>query len=145
MRGRCIASLQQFVGVALGVFIVSGFALALARPAAADIGDIAVGGVWICRITHAASGYTPDQRAVEVNKRITEVLSSPQFRMGAVVSVHPAGGSTLVLVGDKLVFTVAPEDVMGTPNTTVQLARDWAKRLAEGLSKALPDANFHTF
>jgi hypothetical protein len=65
--------------------------------------------------------------------------------MGAVVSVHPAGGSTLVLVGDKLVFTVAPEDVMGTPNTTVQLARDWAKRLAEGLSKALPDANFHTF
>jgi len=34
---------------------------------------------------------------------------------------------------------------VGTPNTTVQLARDWAKRLAEGLSKALPDANFHTF
>ena len=145
MRGRCIASLRQVVGVALGVLIVSGFALALSRPAAADVGDIAVGGVWICRITHAASGFTPDQRAVEVNKRITEVLSTPQFRLGAVVSVHPAGGSTLVLVGDKLVFTVAPEDVVGTPNTTVQLARDWAKRLAEGLSKALPDANFHTF
>jgi len=131
--------------VILTVSIVSGLVVALSRPAAADVGDIAVGGVWICRITHAASGYAPDQRAVEVNKRITEVLSTPQFRLGAVVSVHPAGGSTLVLVGDKLVFTVAPEDVAGTSNTTVQLARDWARRLAEGLSKALPDANFHTF
>jgi hypothetical protein len=138
MRGRCISLM-------LAVFIACGLTLEPSWPALADIGDIAVGGVWICRITHAASGYSPAQRAVEVNRRITEVLSTPRFRLGAVVSVRPAGGSAVILVGDKLVFTVAPEDVAGTTITPIQQARLWARLLAQGLSKALPDANFHTF
>jgi len=41
--------------------------------------------------------------------------------------------------------TVAPEDARGTSVSTLELARQWARRLALGLSKALPDTEFHTF
>lgn len=126
--------------VAWGIFA------GLMPPAMADVGDISVGGVWISKITENAAGYLAEQRATEVNKRITEVLSTPGFRhAGAVVSVRPLGDATAILVGDRLVFTVTPADATGTGVTTVELARQWAQRLAQGLSKALPDANFHTF
>jgi hypothetical protein len=112
----------------------------------ADQGDISVGGVWVSKITRDASGYSANQRVTEVNKRITEVLSRPELRhTGAAVSVRPAGESAMILVGDQLVMTVTPEDAAGTRVSTVELARQWAQRLAQGLSKALPDANFHTF
>jgi hypothetical protein len=127
------------------VMVVLGLVFGVPRPALAEIGDISVGGVWVCKITHDASGYSADQRAVQVNKRITEVLSDPKLRRGATVSVRPFGASATISVGDRLVFTVAPEDAMGTSVTTIELARQWARRLATGLAKALPDAEFHTF
>ncbi len=116
------------------------------RPAQADVGDISVGGVWVARISHGAGGFSADQRAAEVNKRITEILSNPRYRhAGTVVSVKPMGAAAAILVGDQLAFTVMPEDAEGTGVTAAQLAKQWAARLAQGLSKAIPDANFHTF
>ncbi len=60
------------------------------------------------------------------------------------------GGSAAVLVvagvlavNDILVFTVTPQDVAGTTVTTLQLARQWAPLLAQGLGRALPDSTFH--
>jgi hypothetical protein len=119
--------------------------LGMPQPARADIGDISVGGVWVCRITQPASGYSAEQRAVHVNKRITEILSIPELRRGAIVAVRPFGAAATIVVGNRLVFTVTPEDAVGTSVPPVELARQWAQRLAAGLSKALPDANFHTF
>lgn len=116
-----------------------------AWPALADPRDISVGGVWITRLTHDAAGYTSFQRAVEVWRRITEVLSTPKFRQGTTVSVQPMGKAAFVTVGDMLVFTVTPEDAEGTSVTPLTLARQWAQRLAEGLGNALPDAKFHVF
>ncbi len=117
--------------------------LGLALPARADARDISVGGVFITRITSDASGYTSYQRAVQVNERITQVLSTPKFRLGAVVAVRQDGPNGLITVGDLLVFTVTPQDAAGTSATTVQLARQWAQLLAQGLSKALPDSTFY--
>lgn len=130
----------------LASVMAGGIFAGLIQPAMADVGDISVGGVWISKITENAAGFLAEQRATEVNKRITEVLSDPRFRhAGAAVSVRPMGDTTAILVGDQLVFTVTPADATGTGVTTLVLARQWAQRLAQGLSKALPDANFHTF
>jgi len=119
--------------------------LGLALPALADARDISVGGVFITRITEDAAGYTSYERAVQVNGRITEILSTPTFRRGASVAVRQGGSSALITVGDLLVFTVTPQDAAGTSVTTLQLARQWAQLLAQGLSKALPDSSFHVF
>jgi hypothetical protein len=140
MRTRLVLALVLALAMTVGV--VSG----LLRPAMAAEGDISVGGVWVSKITHDAAGYSASQRAVEVNKRITEVLSSANLRRtGATVSVRPNGGSAMILVNDQLVMTVTPEDAAGTGVSTVELARQWAQRLAQGLSKAIPDPNVHTF
>ncbi len=123
-----------------------GVTAGLLGPALADVGDISVGGVWVSKITRDASGYSANQRAAEVNKRITNVLSRPELRhTGAAVTVRRDGASALILVADQLIMTVTPEDAAGTGVSTLELARQWAQRLAQGLSKALPDANFHTF
>jgi hypothetical protein len=130
----------------LAAALTAGTLAGLPRPAMADQGDISVGGVWVSKITQDASGYSANQRVAEVNKRITEVLSRPELRRtGAAVAVRQAKESAIILVGDQLVMTVTPEDTAGTQVSTVELARQWAQRLAQGLSKAFPDANFHTF
>jgi len=114
-------------------------------PSLADVGDISVGGVWVCRITQPALGLTPEERAVQVNKQITEALSTPKFRRGATISVRSQGPLARIMIDTLVIVTVAPEDVRGTTVTPMELARQWARRLAAGLSKALPDAEFHTF
>lgn len=113
-----------------------------ASPAVADPRDISVGGVYICRITQPSQGYTAEQRATEVNKRITQILSAPQLRQGAVVSVTKNGADALVTVGNILVFTVTPADAAGS-GTTLYVAKRWGALLSEGLSKALPGSTFH--
>lgn len=127
------------------MLLAGALVLGLVLPALADARDISVGGVWVCTITHDSAGYSSYERAVQVNQRITQVLSTPRFRRGAVVAVKQVGDAATVMVGDVLVFTVTPDDTAGTSVTPVTLARQWAQRLAQGLSQALPDSNFHTF
>lgn len=127
--------------VVLGLGVVTG----TPRPALADAGDISVGGVWVCRITQPALGHSAEQRAVTMTKQITEALSTPKFRKGAVISIRPKGDTATISVGDVVIVTVTPEDAKGTAVAPMELARQWAQRLAMGLSKALPDAEFHTF
>jgi hypothetical protein len=128
--------------VAAGLLLA--FAVAgTARPAFADPRDVSVGGVWITRITHGWGSYSAEDRATEVTKRITQVLSAPQFRQGAVVAVKFDGVDAIVTVGDLLVFTVTPADAEGTYNTPMQVAKSWARLLAQGLTKALPGSSFY--
>lgn len=133
---------RTFVVTALLIGAVVG--AGAVRPAFADARDISVGGVWITRITHDWAGYTAEQRATEVTKRITRILGTPELRQGAVVTVKPDGPNALVTVGDILVFTVTPADAAGS-GTTTYVAKQWAALLAQGLSKALPGSNFHGF
>jgi len=126
--------------------LVWGLSISLAHPALADASDISVGGVWVAKITHDAAGVSADQRIVEVHKRITDILSNPVYRyQGAPVSVRPVGQAAGIFVADQLAITVMPEDAAGTGVTPMELARQWAQRLAQGLTKALPDANVHVF
>jgi hypothetical protein len=132
---------------AVGAAAVLAFAIVVATPtpSRADLGDISVGGVWVCRITQPALGRSVEERAVQMNKQITEALSTPKFRRGATIAVRADGPTAKIMIDTLVIVTVTPEDIKGTTVTTIELARQWARRLATGLSKALPDAEFHTF
>lgn len=136
---------DRLAAVAVALIASAVIVVATSQPVLADIGDISVGGVWVCRITQPALGLTAEQRAVQMTKQITEALSTPKFRRGAVVSIRPKDSSATISVGDLLIVIVTPEDAKGTSVAPLELARQWAQRLAVGLSKALPDAEFHTF
>ncbi len=91
----------------------------------------------------------PDSRQASASSRSTsasEILSNPaNRRAGTTVAVRPVGQAAGIFVADQLAITVMPEDAAGTGVTTMELARQWAQRFAQGLSKALPDANIHVF
>ncbi len=111
----------------------------LPRPAAADAGDISVGGVWICRLTQGALGVTLTQRVAHVNQRITEVLSLPEAgRRPLPVEVRLVGATAAIVVADVTTVTVIPEDAGGTGVPVHEIANQWAARLAQGLRRALP-------
>jgi len=55
------------------------------------------------------------------------------------VSVHAFGADAIVTAGVVLIFTVTPDDTIGTAtHSTVDLAGQWARRLADGLNRAMP-------
>jgi len=133
-------------GLVISIIAVAGFVLSVAYPAIADIGDISVGGVWVCRITRGAGGLSLEQRVVQINRRITEVLSLPGTdRRSISISVRPLGPSATIVVADITVITVTPADAAGAHVTTMELARQWARRLGAGLQRALPSTTFHGF
>jgi hypothetical protein len=115
------------------------------EPAVPNPRDVSVGGVWVCRITEPALGLSADERVVQMNKQITEALSTPKFRRGATIGVRADGPNVRVVMEHLTIVTVTPADTKGTTVKPMELARQWAQRLAKGLSKALPDAEFHTF
>lgn len=126
----------------VGIVVVS-MVLGLAGAVLAHIGDISVGGVWVCRIPKGASGLSAEQRAALVNRRITEVLSPPGIRRGSLpVVIRPAGQSAAVVVAGITVFAVMPDDAEGTKVTTMEMARHWAGWLVEALRRALPGTTF---
>ena len=134
-----ISRSKRRIAILVGV-LAGGVLLRFAFPAAADVRDISAGGVWICRITHDASGYTSFQRAVEVRRRITAFLSTRRSQQTVAVTVRPLGADAVISADNLLVFTVTPNDTVGTATTsTVELANQWARRLAEGLNRAEPD------
>ena len=133
-------------GLVISIIAVAGLVLGVAYPALADIGDISVGGVWVCRIARGAGGFSLEQRVVQINRRITEVLSIPGTdRRSISMSVRPLGASAAIVVADITVMTVTPADAAGTHVTTMELARQWARRLVAGLQRALPSTTFHGF
>ncbi|OFX33508.1 MAG: hypothetical protein A2Z07_11940 [Armatimonadetes bacterium RBG_16_67_12] len=133
-------------GLVISIIAVGSLVLGLAYPALADIGDISVGGVWVCRITRGAGGLSLEQRVAKIDRQITEVLSIPGTdRRSLSVSVRPLGRSAAIVVADITVITVTPEDAAGTPVATMELARQWARRLVAGLQRALPSTTFHGF
>jgi hypothetical protein len=125
----------------LGLLVAVAVLNAAVGPVLADARDISVGGVWITKITQSNAGYSPEERAIEITRRITQVLSIPEFRQGAVITVHQSGANALVKVGDVLVFTVTPADAVGS-GTPLAVAKQWAVALGKGLSNALPGSNF---
>jgi len=123
--------------VAIGVLAL--VAAIWPSAALADTGDISVGGVWVCRLTRGASGLSLEQRVLQVERRITEVLSLADVRRrDLTVEVEPAGAAANIVAADILIMTVTPADAAGTGVSAREMANQWAARLVQGLRRALP-------
>lgn len=124
------------------LFLVLGSVVfGVGRPAFAELGDIAVGGEWTFRLTRGIGQMSLADRVADVERRITNVLSNPRYRQtGVRLSVRPAGSGASIMVEEAVILTVTPEDVAdtGVKVTTMELARQWAQRLAKGINKAFP-------
>lgn len=127
---------------AIILFLVIGsLVIGFARPAFAELGDISVGGVWSFRLTRGIGGMSLAERVADVERRITNILSNPRYRQaGVTLSVRPAGLGAVIMVDDAVILTVTPDDVAdtGAKVTVMELARQWAQRLAGGINKAFP-------
>jgi hypothetical protein len=120
--------------------------LAVAAPAAAQMGDVSIGGVWVCRLTRGIGPLSLEERVVEIERRIVHVLSTPKYRgAGVGVTLRPTGLNTEIVVGETVIMTVTTDDAAGTSLPTREVARQWAVRLVKGMNQALPDARFHVF
>ncbi|MGH2403006.1 MAG: hypothetical protein ACRDGN_00955, partial [bacterium] len=87
------------------------------------------------------AGMSLTERVADVERRITNVLSSTRYRQGGVtLTVRPVGLGAAILVEDAVILTVTPEDAAdtGVKVTALELARQWAQRLAGGINKAVP-------
>lgn len=126
--------------------LTSSLVLGPAAPAMAAMGDISVGGVWAFRLTRGSAGLTLEQRTVEVERRIAEILSRVRYReTGVAVAVRRSGRDAAITVSDVVIVTVTMDDTAGTRVTPFELATQWAQRLKPGLNNALPDARVHVF
>ncbi|MGQ0548663.1 MAG: hypothetical protein ACT4PY_03215 [Armatimonadota bacterium] len=126
---------------------VGSLVMGVTRPAFAELGDISVGGVWSFRLTRGIAGMSLTDRVADVERRITNVLSNPRYReRGVTLTVRPVGPSAAIMVEDAVILTVTPEDAAdtGVKVTTLELARQWARRLVGGINKAFP-ATFAAF
>jgi hypothetical protein len=121
--------------------------LGFARPAFAEVGDISIGGVWVCRLTKGAAGLTLDQRMMQIERRIFSAINNPKYRdqRQMPVVVRPMGQNAAVTVDDVVIFVVTPEDVEGTGAKPMEAAVLWGQRLARGLNLAIPDGKFQVF
>lgn len=127
---------------ALILFLAVGsLVLGLPRPAVAELGDISVGGVWAFRLTRGIGAMSLAERVAELERRITNVLSNPAYRQtGVTLAVRPAGLGANISVEGAVILTITPDDVAdtGAKVTTLELARQWAQRLAKGINNAFP-------
>jgi hypothetical protein len=128
------------------VVAAAGMVLGLAAPAYAEMGDVSIGGIWVCRLSRGIGQMSLQDRMVEIERRIANVLHDPKNRgVGVRVTVRPVGRDAEIWVGNYSIMTVTADDVAGTNVRAVEAARQWAARLVKGLNQALPDANFHVF
>ena len=121
------------------IAVLVGVHSVLPGAALAEIGDISVGGVWVCRLTRGAAGLTLEQRVEQINQRIVDVQSLPELtRRQIAVEVRAVGDSAVIVAADITIMTVTPADAPGTGVPVYEVANQWAARLVQGLRIALP-------
>ena len=124
------------IRVFVSALLLAGCCL-LARPAHADDGDVAVGGVMLFRIHATVNGMTPKERADIVDTRLQDILSAPVIRPDDVQIVAADKNSAKIMVKDRLLVTVTKADGAVNGVTTQKQAQMWL----ESLRKALPKVN----
>ncbi len=122
----------------LAVLVIS-LVFGLVQPALAELGDISIGGVWVCRLTKGAGRLTLEQRVQEIERNMYAVVNNPKYRAQGRVPVSVRGSA--IMVEDLVILTVSPEDVAGTGAKPAEAANQWAQRLAKGLNHAIPVPN----
>ena len=116
-----------------------------ARPALAEDGDVAVGGVLLFRIHATANGMSPKERAETVDTRLQDILAAPVLKAEDVHIVGTDKNSAKILVKDRLLVTVTKADGDFNKVTAQKQAQMWLESLRKGLPKvnAKPNPNNH--
>jgi hypothetical protein len=137
---------KERLRVAVSV-VIAGLLLGFAPPAFADMGDISIGGVWVCRLSKGADGLALGGRMEQIERNIYAVVNNPKYRQRrqVPVQVRPMGQNAAIVADGVVLLVVTPDDVDGTGVKPLEAALQWAPRLAKGLSLALPDPNAQTF
>lgn len=123
--------------------VVLGLLFGVQLQAHADLGDVSIGGVWVCRLSKGANGLGLDQRMQQIERNIYTIVNDPRYRgrRSVAVQVRPMGVNAALVVDGRVVFVVTPEDIEGTGATPMEAANQWAPKLSKGLSLALPDGS----
>ncbi len=125
------------------IFVIVALLLAVApRPAAAEVGDVVLGGILVLRIRAHAGGLSLAERAAIVEQRITEALSRGPLAPETVV-VRQVNGQSTIFVGNILIITVDVNHANLNGTTSVLLAERWARNLRSALPQALPVGGPH--
>jgi hypothetical protein len=109
----------------------------LSRPAHADDGDVAVGGVMLFRIHATVNGMSPKERADIVDTRLQDILAAPVIKPEDVRIVGADKNSAKIMVKERLLVTVTKADGAANGVTTQKQAQMWL----ESLRKTLPKVN----
>ncbi|MBV9852626.1 MAG: hypothetical protein JO250_23445 [Armatimonadetes bacterium] len=125
---------------------VAGALLALGTAAwgQAPSNDTAVfvGGTPIMRVRVGAAGYSPAQRAQQVQLRLNQILAQGPIRPEDV-QVQPLGNEAVVRVKGQLLFTADWATARFNHTTPALLAGGWAdhmRRVLPGLTGPKPAA-----
>ena len=87
-----------------------------------------VGGTEVMHVRVAGGGYTPYQRAQQIQERVNTLLGKGTIRPDDV-SVAPRGSEAVVLVKGQLLFTADNATARFNQMTPRQLANHWAARM----------------
>lgn len=113
-------------------------ALALGLSGAAGAQDtsnaVLVGGTPIMRVRVASGGFSPEQRAAQIQERVNRFLGQGPIRPGEI-TVQPAGNEAVVQVKGQLLFTADWATARFNHSTPAQLANMWAAHMRD----VLPD------
>ena len=103
-------------------------AAAARQVAPAARATVFVGGTEIMRVRVAGGGYTPDQRAQQIQERVNTLLGKGTIRPDDI-TVAPRNGAALVLVKGQLLLTADNATARFNRMTPRQLAEHWAARM----------------
>jgi len=101
-------------------------AMSMAEPSTSNA--VFVGGTPIMRVRVAAAGFTPDQRASEIQQRVNDALSHGPIQPEDI-TVEPSGNEAVVLVKGHLLFTADWATARFNNATPMNLADQWADHM----------------
>ncbi len=120
----------------MGKWLVLVLALSLVAPAFAQqtLSDVAFGGEYFFRLRASAGGLSPEERAVVLQGRLTQVFTR-LLAHGTPLSVrvHSLGTMKSISVAGIPFVTVTQTDAEANQMTVEQLAKVWANNLERGL------------
>ena len=128
--------------------LLLGMAL-IVGPVRADEGDVAVGSTLMFKIRVAADGKTVQERVDQVNDRLPDILAAKKIKASDIKAVpvdKKKDSNVNIMVKDKLLVTVTPEDGKANGFTVKKQADEWVKSLRKTLPKvnAKPNPNDKT-
>lgn len=101
-------------------------------PGSANGNAVFVGGTPIMRVRVGAAGYTPNQRARQIQERVNQLLGTGPI-LPTDIQVQPLGNEATVDVKGHLLFTADWATARFNHTTPMALAQGWAAHMRQVL------------